>query len=160
MCKKFSEGIMMQLTPKDQKKIEESYAKSFDMARNNDYQSLEILLKNGLNPDLTNDRGDSLLILASYHNSVECVELLLKYHASVDKVNDKDLSPLSGVCYKGHVEVAKLLLQAGANPDLSNSMGMTPYSFAIMFRRKEIIKLLKRYSCKKLNFFKRIWIAF
>ncbi len=150
----------MELTPQEKEKLEELCAMSFDMARNNDYTSLETLLKNGLNPNLTNHKGDSLLMLACYYNSVECVKLLLQYKAEVDKTNDKNLTPLSGVCFKGYVEVAKLLLENGANPDLKNPMGMTPYDFAILFRRKEIIKLLKKYSNKKISFFKKIWISF
>ncbi len=99
-------------------------------------------------------------MLASYHNSIECVKLLLQYKAEVDKTNDKNLTPLSGVCFKGYVEVAKLLLENGANPDLKNPMGMTPYDFAILFRKKEIIKLLKQYSNKKISLFKKLWISF
>ncbi|MDE5602343.1 MAG: ankyrin repeat domain-containing protein, partial [Helicobacter sp.] len=71
----------MKLTPQEEEKLEELCTMSFDMARNNDHQSLETLLKNGLNPNLTNHKGDSLLMLASYHNSVECVKLLLQYKA-------------------------------------------------------------------------------
>ncbi|TLD86157.1 ankyrin repeat domain-containing protein [Helicobacter sp. MIT 05-5294] len=147
----------MQLTPEEQSKLEELCAMSFDMARNNDFQNLETLLKNGLNPNLTNHKGDSLLMLASYHNSLECVKLLLQYKAEVDKANDKNLTPLSGVCYKGYAEIARLLLENGANPDFKNPMGMTPYDFAIMFRRKEILELLAKYSNRKIGFFKKLW---
>lgn len=104
----------MELTPEEKEKLEELCAMSFDMARNNDYKSLQTLLQNGLNPNLANHKGDSLLMLASYHNSIECVKLLLQYKAKVDKVNDKNLTPLAGVCFKGYVEVAKLLLENGA----------------------------------------------
>lgn len=133
---------------------------SFDFARQNDAQSLAILLQNGLNPNLSNHRGDSLIMLASYHNSIDCVRLLLSHNADVDKPNDKNLTPLVGVCFKGYIEVAKLLLQAGANPDKPNAMGLTPVDFAVMFRRKEILELLQTTSQKKLGFFKKLWLRF
>ena len=148
----------MQLTPDEEQKLEELCALSFDFARQNDAQSLAILLANGLNPNLSNHRGDTLLMLASYHNSIDCVRLLLAHHADVDKVNDKNLTPLAGVCFKGYVEVARMLLQAGANPDKSNAMGLTPIDFAVMFRRKEILELLQKTSQKELGFFKKLWV--
>lgn len=148
----------MQLTPDEEQKLEELCALSFDFARQNDAQSLAILLQNGLNPNLANHRGDTLLMLASYHNSIDCVRLLLAYHADVDKVNDKNLTPLAGVCFKGYVEVARMLLQAGANPDKPNAMGLTAMDFAVMFRRKEILELLQKTSQKKLGLFKRLWV--
>ena len=136
----------MQLTPDEEQKLEELCALSFDFARQNDAQSLAILLQNGLNPNLSNHRGDTLLMLASYHNSIDCVRLLLAHHADVDKVNDKNLTPLAGVCFKGYVEVARMLLQAGANPDKPNAMGLTPMDFAV------------KTSQKKLGFFKKLWV--
>ena len=148
----------MQLTPDEEQKLEELCALSFDFVRQNDAQSLAILLQNGLNPNLANHRGDTLLMLASYHNSIDCVRLLLAYHADVDRVNDKNLTPLAGVCFKGYVEVARMLLQAGANPDKPNAMGLTPMDFAVMFRRKEILELLQKTSQKKLGFFKKLWV--
>lgn len=48
----------MQLTPEEESKLEELCAMSFDMTRNNDFHNLETLLKNGLNPNLTNHKGD------------------------------------------------------------------------------------------------------
>lgn len=154
------QNTMPPLTPDEEQKLEELCALSFDFARQNDAQSLAILLQNGLNPNLSNHRGDSLIMLASYHNSIDCVQLLITHHADVDKANDKNLTPLAGVCFKGYIEVAKLLLQAGANPDKPNAMGLTPVDFAVMFRRKEVLELLQTTSQKKLGFFKKLWLRF
>ncbi|PZT49160.1 hypothetical protein B6S12_00780 [Helicobacter valdiviensis] len=148
----------MDLSPQDKEKLEELCAMSFDFARQNDVESLEILLKNGMNPNLANHKGDTLIMLASYYNSLEAVKLLISYKADVDKVNDKNLTPLAGVCFKGYVEVAETLLKAGANPDKVNTAGLSPYDFAVLFRRKEIVKLIEHYSKKKLGFFKKIWL--
>lgn len=147
----------MQLTPEEEQKLEEVCQLSFDFARNNDAQSLQILLDNGMNVNLSNHKGNTLLMLASYHNSIDCVKLLLKHKADVNKVNDKNLTPLSGVCYKGYTEVAKLLLEAGADPDKTNGMGLSSVDFAVMFRRKDILQLLEQYSQKKIGFLKRFW---
>ncbi|CAM2936875.1 ankyrin repeat domain-containing protein [Helicobacter burdigaliensis] len=148
----------MDLSPQDKERLEELCAMSFDFARQNDVESLEILLKNGMNPNLANHKGDTLIMLASYYNALEAVRLLISYGADVDKVNDKNLTPLAGVCFKGYIAVASELLKAGANPDKVNAAGLSPYDFAILFRRKEIVKLIGKYSKKKIGLFKKMWL--
>lgn len=142
------------LTAQEYAKMEEFVKLSFDFARDNDAQSLKTMLDNGLNPNLANHKGDTLLMLASYHNALNCVELLLAKGAEVDKPNDRGHTPLAGVCFKGYIEVARLLLKAGASV---NGCGgaLSPINTAIMFRKKEILSLLMKYSKKKLPLWKR-----
>lgn len=142
------------LSAQEYAKMEEFVKLSFDFARADDSQSLKIMLDNGLNPNLANHKGNTLLMLASYHNALNCVKLLLDFGANVDKPNDKGHTPLAGVCFKGHKKVAHLLLEAGANP---NGFGgaLSPINTAIMFRKKEILSLLMKYSKKKLPLWKR-----
>lgn len=134
--------------------MEEFVKLSFDFARQDDAQSLKVMLENGLNPNLANHKGDTLLMLASYHNALNCVELLLAKGAEVDKPNDRGHTPLAGVCFKGYIEMARLLLENGASV---NGCGgaLSPINTAIMFRKKEILSLLMKYSKKKLPFWKR-----
>lgn len=138
------------------KEFEDFVAQAFDFARNNDKQSLEIMLNAGLNVNLANHKGDTLLMLASYHNSLDVAEMLLSRGAEVDKKNDKAQTPLAGVCFKGHYKMAELLLKYNANPNEDNGMGLSPINCAIMFHRKEILKLLLEHSNKKLGFFQKI----
>lgn len=135
------------LTPQEYAKMEEFVKLAFDFARNNDTESLKIMLENGLNPNLANHKGDTLLMLASYHNALACVCLLLDFGANVDTPNDRGHTPLAGVCFKGHTEVAKILLEFGANPNgCENKVVLSPINTALMFRRKEILKLLLRHT--------------
>ena len=136
----------MKLTEQEYKKLEEFVNMAFDFARNDDSHSLKIMLENGLNPTRANHKGDTLLMLASYHNALSVVDLLLEYGAEVDKVNDKGHTPLAGVCFKGYVEVAKKLLEQGANPHGDSIL--SPITPAIMIRRKDILKLLLAYNTK------------
>lgn len=148
----------LKLTPDEYAKMESFVKLAFDFARNDDATSLQIMLDNGLNPNLANHKGDTLLMLASYHNALECVKLLLSKGANVDTPNDRGHTPLAGVCFKGYKEVAELLLEFGANPDGCGG-ALSPINTAIMFRRKEILTLLlKRH--KKLPLFKRILTRF
>lgn len=150
------------LTQDEYAKMEEFVKMSFDFARNNEAQNLKIMLENGLNPNLSNHKGDTLLMLASYHNAYECARLLLDFGASVDKPNDRGHTPLAGVCFKGYVKIAKLLLESGASPNgienpKSKGAILSPINTAIMFGRKEILALLLSYNPKKLPLWKRLF---
>lgn len=146
----------MKLTLEEEQELEKFCAQSFDYARNNDKESLEIMLNHGLNVNLSNHKGDTLLMLASYHNSLEVAQMLLQRGAEVDKTNNRNQTPLAGVCFKGYVEMAKLLLQYGANPNEGGAM--SPLNCAIMFKRKEILDLLLQHNNVSLSFFQKIFL--
>ena len=113
-----------------------------DLARNGDAAGLGALLKGGLAVDARDAKGNTLLMLASYHGKNEVVKLLLKSGATVDLRNDKGQTPLGGVAFKGYVQIATLLLDAGADP-LADQGGQTPVDYATMFGRQEILVLLR-----------------
>ncbi len=87
-------------------------------------------------------KGNTLLMLASYHGKAETVAMLLKSGATVDLRNDKGQTPLGGVAFKGYVEIATLLLDAGADP-LADQGGSTPADFATLAGKTEILALLQ-----------------
>ena len=55
----------------------------------------------GVPADLTNDRGDSLVMLAAYHGHADAVRALLARGAEADRVNDRGQTPLAGAVFKG-----------------------------------------------------------
>jgi ankyrin repeat protein len=103
---------------------------------------LSSLIKGGLAADARDAKGNTLLMLASYHGRTGAVRLLLKAGASVDLRNDKGQTPLGGVAFKGHVEIARLLLEAGADP-AADQGGSTPADFAALAGKAEILTLLE-----------------
>ena len=113
-----------------------------DLARNGDAIGLGTLLKGGLAVDARDAKGNTLLMLSSYHGRAEVVKLLLKSGATVDLRNDKGQTPLGGVAFKGYVEIATLLLDAGADP-VADQGGSTPADFATLAGKSEILALLQ-----------------
>jgi uncharacterized protein len=113
-----------------------------DLARNGDAIGLGALLKGGQAVDARDAKGNTLLMLASYHGRAEVVKLLLNSGATVDLRNDKGQTPLGGVAFKGYVEIATLLLDAGADP-LADQGGSTPADFATLAGKTEILALLQ-----------------
>jgi ankyrin repeat protein len=135
-----------------------------DLARNGDTAGLVALLKDGLAVDARDAKGNTLLMLASYHGRAEVVKLLLKSGATVDLRNDKGQTPLGGVAFKGYVKIATLLLDAGADP-LADQGGSTPADFATLAGKTEILALLQarrdnaakptRWFSKLIGWFRR-----
>ncbi|EAH5177948.1 ankyrin repeat domain-containing protein [Campylobacter lari] len=141
----------------EEKRIQELCTMAFDYARKNDLQNLKIMIETGLSVNLKNHKGDSLLMLASYHNSYDCAKFLLENGANVDEKNDKGQTPLAGVCFKGYLPMCKLLVKYGANIDENNGLGMTPFAFALMFGHRDIVEFLTKHS--KKSFLKKICFA-
>jgi len=89
---------------------------AFDHARAGNTNALAELLKMGLPANLTNEKGDTLLILAAYYSHPDTVKALLDAGAAVDRINDRGQSALSAATFRKHEPVARMLLEAGADP--------------------------------------------
>lgn len=103
--------------PEHDPEVTEFATRLFGNARSGHTQALDAYLQAGLPPNMTNQSGDTLLMLAAYHGHPDTVELLLKHGADPDRLNDRGQSPLAGAIFKGEEEVVKLLVGAGADPD-------------------------------------------
>ncbi|POY69902.1 hypothetical protein BMF94_7100 [Rhodotorula taiwanensis] len=111
------------------------YARQFfDAARRGDVAFMQAPLEAGLPANLTNSRGDTLIMLAAYHGHPEAVKLLLKHGADPNRLNDRGQSPLSGAVYKNEGEVVEALLAGGANPFIGEP---NAWVAAKMFGQKE-----------------------
>ncbi|MGI8701086.1 MAG: ankyrin repeat domain-containing protein [Nocardioidaceae bacterium] len=91
---------------------------AFDWARSGDVLSLSAYLDGGRPVDLTNDRGDTLLILAAYHVQGPAVELLLGRGADVDRINDNGQTALGAAVFRRSTDIVTRLLAAGAGVDI------------------------------------------
>ncbi|KDN38713.1 hypothetical protein K437DRAFT_251143 [Tilletiaria anomala UBC 951] len=90
----------------------------FDMARAGDAKLIEYL-KAGLPPNLMNNRGDTLLMLAAYHGHASLVKDMLTSipcPADPNQLNGKSQSPVAGAVFKGFDDVVKVLIEGGADP--------------------------------------------
>lgn len=114
----------------------------FQCARSGEAGALGALLAQGLPPNLRNERGDSLLMLACYHGHVDAARVLLEHGADPELMNDAGQAPLHGAAFKGDLAVAALLLDHGARADHAGPNGKTALMFAAMFNRVEIARLL------------------
>ena len=72
---------------------------AFRCARAGDAAGLQALLQLGLPAGARNEKGDSLLMLASYYGHAGVVRLLLERGAAPDEANDLGQTPLAGAAF-------------------------------------------------------------
>jgi len=91
----------------------------------NDNKLVEILLKNGANPNVIDGNGlYTPLSEACVRNKVSTVKLLLKYGADVNYQHKKSETALTVAAKEcKNFELVKLLLESGANPKLMDMFG-------------------------------------
>jgi len=90
--------------------------KVFNLARAGDTTAVAAYVDAGVPVDLTNDSGDSLLMLAAYHGHPDTVQALLERGADPGRANDRGQTPLAGAVFKKEPEIVRALLDAGADP--------------------------------------------
>lgn len=114
----------------------------FTAARQGDPVLLEAVGA-GLPANLTNDEGNTLLMLAAYSGHAELVKGLVEKGADVNRVNDRGQSPLAGVVFKGYDEIAHILIDNGADP---NAGTPTALQTAQMFNKTQLLALMQERS--------------
>jgi len=88
----------------------------FDLARRGESDRLAAYLDAGVPVNLTNDKGDTLVMLAAYHGHDRATALLCERGADIDRLNDRGQSPLAGAVFKGEDTVVDILADHGADP--------------------------------------------
>ncbi|RLU82302.1 hypothetical protein CTZ27_30625 [Streptomyces griseocarneus] len=113
-------------------------AKVFDLARHGDKDTLAAYVDAGVPVNLTNDRGDTLIMLAAYHGHLDVVHALLERGADPNRTNDKGQTPLAGAVFKGEDEVVRALLEHGADPAAGTPSAVEA---AQVFGRQDLLEL-------------------
>ncbi|GGN71564.1 hypothetical protein GCM10011579_048000 [Streptomyces albiflavescens] len=118
--------------------VVELATKIFDLARRGETEALVAYVDAGVPANLTNDRGDSLVMLAAYHGHAEAVRALLERGAEVDRINDRGQTPLAGAVFKVEEGVIRVLLDGGADPAAGTPSAIDT---ARMFGKTELLEL-------------------
>ncbi|RAK35545.1 hypothetical protein B0I29_10918 [Actinoplanes lutulentus] len=112
----------------------------FDLARTGGTEELIGNVIAGLPVNLTNDKGDTLLILAAYHNHLDTVTALLEQGADPNRVNDRGQSALSAAVFRQNAGEVRVLREAGADPDGGMPSAVATAEF---FKLPEMAALLR-----------------
>jgi ankyrin repeat protein len=112
-----------------------------DHAREGRTDELVAAIERGVPVNLTGGSGDSLLILAAYHDHPSTVRMLLERGADPDRVNDRGQTALGAAVFRRSTESVTLLLDHGADPDAG---GRSAREIAAFFELHEMSALLDR----------------
>lgn len=113
--------------------------RALDLARDGETDELSYAVDAGLPVNLTSGSGDSLLILAAYHDHPETVTALLTRGADTARVNDRGQTALGAAVFRQSVRSVETLLAAGADPALG---GRSALDIATFFDLPEMLTLL------------------
>ncbi|MCW2877956.1 MAG: hypothetical protein JWQ95_2056 [Sphaerisporangium sp.] len=96
--------------------VEELATRLFQLARSGQTEQLCAYVDAGVPANLSNDKGDTLLMLAAYHGHADTVGALVSRGADPGRANDRGQTPLAGAVFKKEPGVVRALLDAGADP--------------------------------------------
>lgn len=122
--------------------VQELANKIFDLARTPGAEAGEMLgayVDAGVNVNLKNQDGNTLLMLAAYNGATEALAALLERGGDVDMLNDRYQSPLAGAIFKKEDAVVDLLIEAGANPKAGHPSAI---ECAQLFERTDLLPRL------------------
>ncbi|TKA29484.1 hypothetical protein B0A50_03497 [Salinomyces thailandicus] len=112
--------------------------KLFDLARQGSTAPLHQYITAGIPVNLTNHKGDTLLMLAAYHGNLSTVTMLLEAGADTNVLNERGQSPIAGAVFKGYFEVVEALWKGGADVGAGQPNAVDA---ARMFRRGDMLGL-------------------
>ncbi|TKJ24820.1 ankyrin repeat domain-containing protein [Blastococcus sp. CCUG 61487] len=101
----------------------------FDLARFGHTDELMAYVDAGAPVNLTNDKGDTLLLLAAYYGHGDTVAALLARGADHSRANDRGQTPLAAAVFKQAADAVAHLLEAGADPDLGGQSARATAQF-------------------------------
>jgi hypothetical protein len=115
-------------------------AKVFNLARQGGTDTLAAYVDAGVPANLSNDNGDTLVMLAAYHGHPQTVAALLERGADPDRPNDRGQTPLAGAVFKGEQAVIEALLAGGADPTAGTPSAIET---AQMFGQDDLVALFE-----------------
>jgi hypothetical protein len=116
-------------------------ASVLDLAREGSTAELADVIARGVPVNLTGATGDSLLILAAYHDHPATVRMLLERGADPGRVNDRGQTALGAAVFRRSAESVTALLDHGADPDGGTRSAA---EIAAFFELDEMAALLRR----------------
>jgi ankyrin repeat protein len=112
-----------------------------DLAREGRTAELADVIERGVPVDLTGGAGDTLLILAAYHDHPETVRMLLARGADPNRVNDRGQTALGAAVFRRSRDSVSALLDHGADPRAGERSAV---DIAAFFDLPEMAALLER----------------
>ncbi len=133
---------MTELSGEPAGEVVELATRLFGYARTGATQDLVDYVAAGVPPNLANETGDTLIMLAAYHGHAETVRALLSAGADPDRPNGRGQTPLAGAVFKGEAAVVQALVDGGADPTAGQPSAVDT---ARMFGQTELLARFEQH---------------
>jgi ankyrin repeat protein len=111
----------------------------FDAVDRNNIQEAKQALSEGADINISDERLETPLAIASVSGEANMVELLLNRGATPNVADDEDYTPLMYACQISDDKIARLLLRHGANVAAKNVHGLTALDIAKAHNRMTLV---------------------
>ena len=135
-------GVWLLAIPCLSSAVTASDAPLADAAEKRDFETVRLLLEQGVDVNATQVDGMTALHWAIYHDAVDVARLIVDKEADVHVTNRYGVAPLSLACLNGSGDLLKMLISAGADPNASLPGGETALITAARTGRRDPVELL------------------
>jgi len=108
-------------------------------------------LNQGIEIDVTDEYGQTALMLAADQGHVDTVNLLLQHRASPNLQNRRGGTALMLASFNGHLEVVTELLMAGADVNAKSINGYTALMQAVIKRTETAVQIINSLLYQKAD---------
>lgn len=112
----------------------------------NDVASLDEMLRAGMPVNITDDHGDSLLMLAARKGCVATARVLLERGADTERRNLREMTPIADAAAHGRIEMVRLLVSYGADPLAAQGLWRLPADCAALAGHERLVNYLQFVS--------------
>lgn len=107
---------------------------------------LEVLLEAGIDINMRDELGETLLHKMQYRNKPECVAAILKHGGDINARDRNGDTALHEAVIHNKPDMVRLLLKAGADSSACNEDGKTPEDIALMYARGRVLRVLREFA--------------
>ncbi|MGL5640182.1 MAG: ankyrin repeat domain-containing protein [Mycoplasmoidaceae bacterium] len=112
---------------------------------------VEYLIEQGSKINMTDNEGNSLLMVASKEGQLKIVKTLLSKQIDINQVNKKGNNALMYAILSNHIDIVKILIENEIDINACNKEGTTALMLAVQYKRYNIINELLSNSEIKIN---------
>ena len=134
--------VKMAICPPDAAQSQQMFAS----CRNRDSVALEKLLRCTLQPNVTDEQGQTLVHEAARQGDFQSIQLLLEAGASTDQCDNDGWTPLHVAAENGHVDAVRYLVESGSLKDQGDNGGATPIQAATQNGHVEVVRYLNNLN--------------
>ena len=136
--REFNQHLDQPLYKTDYEKI------TFSVVGEGDLNGVRVMIDNGIDVNLRDDKNNSLLIHATINNQIDIVKYLLIKGANVNLQNLQKMTALQIAVINHNIKIAKKLLENGADPSIKDADGYNSYDYAKLRNYNDLISILEQ----------------